>query len=336
MRLLTGSIRLAALGALLLASAGAPGCAAGTPPGSDQTGSGDGSGGAIAAGGGDAPAPGPVSPAPVPPLGSRCTLGPTLHDIDCSHQTTTIAGRVVLWQTPLGIPPLGGWPVVIIYQGSLLSPDGSSLLAPHGMWQVTAGDGATDGIFADYVLTQLTTQTTVIERLLDGGYAVLTPTADSAGFAWDTNLPPWLFDWPPAPDNQFLDALFSVIATGQLGPLSTTRWYATGVSSGGYMTSRMAVSYDGRFRALAVAAGSYATCAGGGACLVPALPADHPPTLFLHGLNDPLVPIAQMYAYFDALTAIGRDTKALVDANTKHGWIPQAPDAILSWFGSHP
>ena len=208
----------------------------------------------------------------MPPLGSRCTLGPTANDIDCSHQTTNIGGRVVLWQTPLGVAPAGGWPIVIIYQGSLLSPDGSSLLAPHGMWQVTASDGAADGLFADYVLTQLTTQTTVIERLLDGGYAVLTPTADSSGFAWDTNLPPWLFDWPPAPDNQFLDTLFAVIGTGQLGPLSTTRWYATGVSSGGYMTSRMAVSYDGRFRALAIAAGSYATCAGGGVCVVPALP----------------------------------------------------------------
>jgi poly(3-hydroxybutyrate) depolymerase len=203
------------------------------------------------------------------------------------------------------------------------------------MWMVTANDAALDGIFADYVLNQLTTQTTVIKRLLDAGFAVLTPTADNTGFAWDTNLPPWLYDWLPAPDNQFLTALYTAIATGQLGPLSTTRWYATGVSSGGYMTSRMAVSYQGHFRALAIAAGSYATCGGGLPCTVPALPSDHPPTLFVHGGSDPLVPVSQMQSYYDALVSLGCETQKIVNQNEKHGWIPESPDAILAWFAAH-
>ena len=41
-----------------------------------------------------------------------------------------------------------------------------------------------------------------------------------------------------------------------VGPLDPSRLLAIGVSSGGYMTSRMAVSYPGKFRALAIAAGA--------------------------------------------------------------------------------
>lgn len=307
------------------------GCAASTGPG---TGPGPSTPGTSS--GGDPATPGsPATPNPDTPLGSRCALGPTEHDIDCSHQTSTIGGRTVDWQFPLGTAPTGGWPVAVIYQGSLLSPDGKTILAPNGMWKVTANDAALDGLFSNYVINQLTTQTTVIKRLLDNGYAVITPTADNTGFAWDTNLPPWLYDWVPAPDNQFLNQLYSAIDAGQLGQLSTTKWYATGVSSGGYMTSRMAVSYPGRFRALAIAAGSYATCGGGLPCIVPALPADHPPTLFLHGGQDPLVPVSQMQSYYDALTQAGFATAQVIDPNEKHGWIPASTDQILSWFQAH-
>jgi hypothetical protein len=308
------------------------GCAASGGPGTgpaipDAPGGGD---PGMTAGGGGAPAANPDSP-----LGSRCAVGPTEHDIDCSHENSNIGGRSVDWQVPLGNAPSGGWPVVLIYQGSLLSPDGASILAPNGMWKVTSHDADLDGIFQNYVITELTTQTTVIKRLLDNGFAVITPTADNVGFAWDTNLPPWLYYWLGAPDNQFLNQLYSAIDAGQLGPLSLTKWYATGVSSGGYMTSRMAVSYPGRFRALAIAAGSYATCGGGLPCTVPALPADHPPTLFLHGGQDPLVPVSQMQSYYDALTKGGFVTNAIIDPDQKHGWIPACPDQILAWFQAH-
>lgn len=330
MRLPTVFHRLSLAGVLVVIGCSPTEGAGGMGPG------GGGGDPATSAGGGDPVAGSPNPPGnPAQPVGSRCTLGATIHDITCDHETSTIGGRTVLYETPLGTAPAGGWPVVIIYQGSLLSPDGQTILAPHGMWTVTATDAIADGIFANYVLNQLTTQTTVVKRLLDGGYAVITPTADTSGFAWDTNLPPWLFDWQPAPDNQFLTTLYAAIDAGQLGPLSSTRWYATGVSSGGYMTSRMAVSYQGRFLALAVVAGSYATCGGGLPCTVPALPTDHPPTLFLHGGSDPLVPVSQMQPYYDALTKMGCETQEIINQPEKHGWIPESPDAILAWFSAH-
>jgi len=115
---------------------------------------------------------------------------------------------------------------------------------------------------------------------------------------------------------------------GMFGYLDYKRKFATGISSGGYMTSRMAVSYAGsfifsflffkkkknshfnslllnillgEFLSLAVAAGSYATCAGP-LCVVPNLPLNHPPTLFLHGGLDPIVPQFTMETYADKLT----------------------------------
>ena len=82
---------------------------------------------------------------------------------------------------------------------------------------------------------------------------------------------------------------FSAASTAAFGPINTTRLYAMGISSGGFMTSRMAVSYPGKFRALADHSGSYATCSD--TCTVPTpLPSNHPPTLFLHGDTDAIVP----------------------------------------------
>jgi dienelactone hydrolase len=262
---------------------------------------------------------GSLAPAPSPLTGSRCTIAAATGDIDCVYQGDTVDGRAVLWQTPLGTPPAAGWPVVFVFQGSLF--------APVKMWSATKSD--LFGIFGTY------TQTLMIKRLLDGGYAVVTPQADLGATAWDTNLPPWADLWTLAPDNAFLDDLFAAVDAGHLGAVDHARWYATGVSSGGYMTSRMAVSYPGRFRALAIAAGSYATC-GGPLCALPlTLPTAHPPTLFLHGGSDPVVPIATMYAYRDALILLGRETKTVVDATFLHGWIPATPAEVGAWFDTH-
>jgi predicted esterase len=107
-----------------------------------------------------------------------------------------------------------------------------------------------------------------------------------------------------------------------------------GISSGGFMTSRMAVSYPGRFRALADHSGSYATCSD--VCTVPTpLPANHPPTLFLHGDTDLVVPITAIQPYIDALNAEGFETQLVTDAVAGHQWLSEAVQAIPAWFDSH-
>lgn len=112
--------------------------------------------------------------------------------------------------------------------------------------------------------------------------------------------------------------------------------YATGISSGGYMTSRMAISYTSYFRSLVIESGSYCVCSGV-LCYVPDdLPQNHPPTLFLHGELDPVVPIFTMWMYYDKLNAINITVQAVVSTFADHQWIDEAPDQVYKWFLKYP
>ena len=178
-------------------------------------------------------------------------------------------------------------------------------------------------------------QTQVVQRLLDSGFAVLTPATHLSGLTfWDTNNPLVPNYWN-SNDHALMLEMFDALDAGVFGDASTDRMYATGISSGGYMTSRMALAYPGRFRALAIAAGSYATCAGP-LCDVGAIPADHPPTLFLHGALDPIVPLFTMDAYRNKLNQNGIETRRVVDLFATHEWIPPSAPEVVGWFMAHP
>lgn len=177
-------------------------------------------------------------------------------------------------------------------------------------------------------------QTQVVQNLLDNGFAVLTPETHLAGLTfWDTNNP-LVGDYYQSADHALMLRIFDGLDVGTFGSIDSSRLFATGISSGGYMTSRMAISYPGRFRALAVQSASYATCIGL-LCAIGPIPEDHPPTLFLHGGLDPVVPVATMHAYNNALVAVGRTTRVVVDPLSLHRWIPQAPVEVLTWFQAY-
>lgn len=251
--------------------------------------------------------------ADAPTVGSRCAAnGDTL---TCSSQSVQIAGRTVTYQVPLGAPPATGWPSVIYYQGSFVP--GSA-----------AFEAAMSASFGQYALT------VTVQTLLDRGYAVIAPDTLGGGMQfWETNIPPYATAWSGSPDDDFVQQLLAAMGSGTFGPLDAGRRYAMGISSGGFMTSRMAVSYAGTFRALAIASASYATCSN--TCVVPSLPADHPPTLFLHGANDTVVPPTAMYPYRDALTSAGRDVQSIIDPSAGHEWLTEAETAVPAWFDAH-
>ncbi len=250
---------------------------------------------------------------------SRCTeRGLTM---TCEHNTAVLQvgllSRTVYWQTPLGTPPPEGWPVAIMFQGSLYSSKFS--------WV-----GVKNGVFGIY------NQVSSLKELLDAGYAVLTPVVKGAGTTfWDTNIPPYAYSWTLSADHAFMLKIFEDMEQGVFGRINTKKMYAFGISSGGYMTSRMAVAYPGKFRALAIHSGSYASCAGP-VCAVPTLPKDHPPTLFLHGTLDPVVPVVTMYPYRDKLKKQGTPQRIVEDPLAAHEWISAAPQAIVDWFQKHP
>ena len=196
----------------------------------------------------------------------------------CRHHTTTVLGgllpREIHWQVPTGTPPPTGWPVALLFQDALVTAD----------WYWIGWPGGTFGGEQ---------QPRLVESLLAAGFAVLTPKAQLDGAAgWDTNVIPYATFWTAAPDHQLMVALLDEIEAGTFGALDADRLYAAGIGSGGHMASRVAEAYPGRFRALAIHSASYAACAGW-LCAVPAdLADDHPPTLFLHGGLDALVPVA--------------------------------------------
>jgi dipeptidyl aminopeptidase/acylaminoacyl peptidase len=125
------------------------------------------------------------------------------------------------------------------------------------------------------------------------------------------------------------------IETGDFGKLNPDRLYATGISSGGYNTSRLVLTFPGKFKAIAIQSASYATCVGP-VCVIPnTLPANPPPTLLLHGGRDMTVPLFTALWFEDVLQTNGVEVKTLINPSVGHGWLPEAPQAVLDWFESH-
>jgi len=249
---------------------------------------------------------------------SRCVSNSSW--IACEYESTTLhtdyvrdTRRDVHWQVPLGEPPADGWPVVILFQGSLYSGELSWTAqrdGPWGMWH----------------------QGELVRELLDTGYAVLAPEAHLDGDTWwDTNVTLWELAWTKSPDHALMVSLFDAIEGDTFGHLDPDRLFATGISSGGYMTSRMAVSYPEHFRALAIQSGSYATCSGR-MCNVKRLDESHPPTLFLHGDRDRIVPRRTMSRYAEDLEDQGTDCRVVRHEDVRHQWLSVAPSEIPDWF----
>lgn len=252
---------------------------------------------------------------------SRCTE--LAREITCDYLTTELdvdgISRDVHWQLPAGQPPEEGWPIVVFFQGSFFSSERS--------WESSEGT-----LYGGYQLTR------TFKALLDEGFAILAPEASFGGSTyWDTNIWPYNYGWESSNDHALMLAIFEEAERGTFGELDTVSWFATGISSGGYMTSRMAIAYPGKFNALSIMSGSYATCAGV-VCSVPdaeELPSDHPPTLFLHGSLDATVPLYTMERYAEELDALGIPHREIVDDTAGHEWIPAAVEALPAWFDTY-
>jgi len=190
-------------------------------------------------------------------------------------------------------------------------------------------------------------QTEVAKMLLDNNYTVIAPYAHAAGrLFWDTNVPGCAAAWQTCPDSCFMAQIQSLFAGGTFGPIDEDNVFATGISSGGYMTSRMAEAYNDplspvegiyRFNALAIMAGSWCTCIGA-LCQVPLpqdLPSNHPPTLFLHGTDDRTVPMNTAVEYYDNLIAAGFNASFVAAENYSHEWIPGSYAHIRDYFAAY-
>jgi hypothetical protein len=233
-------------------------------------------------------------------------------EIHCPYNVMDVTGkditREVKFGIPQGNPPKGGWPTVILYQGSFFSVEfDRGELMPFGGFN----------------------EIRLIKSLMDHGFAVIAPRA-LAQVAWETNIIG--VDYETSEDFYFVTEILNKMNAGEFGPLNMDKLFAAGISSGGYHTSRMAVTFPGVFKALAIESASYATC-GGPLCVIPGeLPADHPPTFFLHGALDNVVPVTTMLSYHSRLKEAGIPTDMQIDALAYHQWLSEAPELITKWF----
>jgi len=159
-------------------------------------------------------------------LASRCQIAAM--QIICEHDSMSLndstADRDVAYEVPLGVAPAAGWPVVIYYQGSFVT-------------STSAFSAQVGAPFGEYNLTL------TIKALLDGGYAVIAPNAAMMGSTfWETNVPPYSASWSGSPDDVLVTHLLAAISSGTFGKIDPSRLYAMGISSGGFMTSRMAIT----------------------------------------------------------------------------------------------
>jgi hypothetical protein len=235
---------------------------------------------------------------------SVCTTG--YSSIDCHPNSTsfTVDGtaREVLWKVPAGTPPAGGWPVVLAFHGT---NDPAGKFFAWSYWSVI--DNAYGGYY----------ETKTVQGLLDAGFAVT--------------------DWDSSPDGALVERLFDEIEDGTFGPLNTDRQYAMGLSSGGYMASRLAVSYPGEIQAIALQSASYATCISSLPCNVSDedLPEEHAATLLMAGYWDAIVPLYTIDDYLYALEDNGTPAELEVVGNAAHQWTSWSPGWVLGWFQAH-
>lgn len=220
--------------------------------------------------------------------------------------------RDVKYMLPKGKPPRNGWPVVFVFQGSFFPV------------QFFRSDSEPAEIYYESV---------TIQRLLAEGFAVVAPKA-LAGLAWQTNAPHFRKNYKESSDYQMMKNLLKAVQKGQLGALDSKSLFAVGISSGGYNTSRMAVSFPNKFKALVVHSASYATCLGP-ICNIPdQLDKKHPPTLLLTGEKDKVVSPKTTIKYYEALERDGIPTELYINEGSGHGWFEASPDLVVNWFKS--
>jgi len=236
--------------------------------------------------------------------------------MSCDHERLVFRGlygdREILYATPNTVRPKDGYPLAIFFQGSFFpSSFKRNKIDPFGGYN----------------------EILLMKKLLDNGYMIIAPKA-IVGTYWQSNIIGINYD--KSADKFLVNKIFNKIEDGIFGKVDMDNLFAFGISSGGYMTDRMFQSHKHiNFNAFAIASASYAKC-GGPYCPLPKIvDSSHPPTLFMHGKKDRVVPLRTMKKYSELLKQNHIQTKIIIDENATHQWIKEAPKSVLEWFNLH-
>jgi len=309
-----------------------------------------------------------------------CQINPDGTAFCAETASPVISNRRVFYRIGANTGPgydaaTGRHAAVVLFQGT--SPDGvgtdngtGGSNGPGATWSVPL---TKPGAFGGWY------QVATVVALVNAGYTVIqaaaryqciVPPSIGCGYFWDSNIGNRWNNFL-GKDKALVTALVAQIQPGKttFGPININAVYATGISSGGYMSSRMANEFAGGingnstvkstskpFRAVAIESASYQNCAD--PCSPPELPTNHPPTFFLHDPADPVVPFSTMQSYLDRLNTqfpngnpvytVNGVKEEFVRLDQFTGDAPPSPghqwsseltadssNLILQWFSSH-
>jgi hypothetical protein len=251
-----------------------------------------------------------------------CQINPDGTVFCAQTAITTVAGRKVYYRIGANTGPgydaaTGTHAAVVLFQGtgadSADDPDHDSggSAGPAATFSKTFTKPGAFGVWY---------QMATVVALVNSGYTLIQPVAlrhNSGLYFWESNTGfPAGSLFNGSTDKTVVDALIAQMQPGAstFGSINRNAVYAMGISSGGYMASRMAVQFasgvnsnssvidpNKPFRAVAIESAAYMTCSL--FCNPPALPSTHAPTLLLHSEEDMTVRIATARTYFSRLTA---------------------------------
>jgi len=246
--------------------------------------------------------------------GETCSAGIcTAAEIEEGLKTLTVDGRErqFYYKKPSGSGP---FPVIIVLHGRAQDAD------------VWLNSSKAQGQFVSYALSE--------------GYAIIAPDSVEpicpGVKQWDYTRTTDSVDLP------FFDKIFEWIDDNS--QLNSNRIYVAGISSGGFMTSRLALYFPTKIKAVAIhSAGNADKVSFDSECntnfdeSIPTVSSDHPPTLLIHGENDNIVPYLMGQKYYQGLQNAGIEANMLSQTTCTicHRWFSEYDDDILDWFNKH-
>lgn len=174
-----------------------------------------------------------------------------------------------------------------------------------------------------------------VDEALEKGYAIISPDSIEP-------LCPDVKQWDyteNSTDFELFDYIFNWIWFRE--DLDADNVYVTGISIGGFMSSRLANHYGRNIKAIAIHSGGNADhvfVSPSNKCYIEynfnnnKISPDHARTLIIHGTNDTIIPYEVAIAYYNALKEAGTGVKLIPKENAGHTWFEDYNKYIFDWF----
>ena len=238
---------------------------------------------------------------------------------DYDFHINRVDGRFFLWAQPNTSSFENGYPVIFLFHGA--AQHAFSWIIPWNKWNRNQVSFTTNALNQGFFVVCLESEKPV----------------RPGPRAWD------VFE-KNSSKNGDLNYINDVILWLQSSSLEVDleNIFCTGFSSGAFMCSRIGISKESLFNAIALNSGCNAdsiTLTMRGPLFdlnkIFNLSVHHPPTLILHGKQDQLVPVECGMNYYTDLQKANVSSSLLIEPKMGHIWLKDFNQEILDWFSQH-